>query len=178
MSCAKEHYDSLSVSTHVLPARSNVTSQGGWDNEWEYKACSASFSWPNCPDTQDTRETQEAVQKVRFKFESLKMPPKRGILFLFWLQSTFAEASFFGPNFFSSGFPPSSLVHLRNETVDIVSFSILHKIIDIKESRSCTTFPTYKYENNTHNNNIYIVQYRPHKSSSSWRTGWACLRTT
>ena len=145
MSCAKEHYDSLSVSTHVLPARSNVTSQGGWDNEWEYKACSASFSWPNCPDTQDTRETQEAVQKVRFKFESLKMPPKRGILLLFWLQSTFAQSSFFGPDFFSSGFPASPLVHLRNETVDIVSFSILHKIIDIKESRSCTTFPTYKY---------------------------------
>ena len=80
--------------------------------------------------------TLKAVQKFR------KMPSKRGLLvLLFWLQSSFAQSSFFGPAadhlpFFSKTFPASPLVHFSHhsagegqrkyQTVDIVRFPILH----------------------------------------------------
>ena len=69
-----------------------------------------------------------------------KMPKSGLVVLLFWLQSTFAQSSFFGPAdhlpFFSKSFPASPLVHFSHhstgegrrkyQTIDIVRFPILH----------------------------------------------------
>lgn len=134
--------DCLSVITHVLPRRSNVTSQCGGDNDWEYKECSL-LQLPKL----STHSRPSTVAKVR-KFKSSKMPPKSGLFLLFWLQSTFAQSPFFGADqhlpFFSSGFPASPLVHFsqhsgegqrKYDTIDIVSSSQFYTKSLLKDSQ-------------------------------------------